>query len=59
LDALTEEELDNPDKINGKARERISAASGKPIESVRMLLFFHKQSQVVQKWIQLRYLINH
>jgi signal recognition particle GTPase len=52
LDVMTPEELDNPDKINGKAQERISRESGKPIDDVRMLLFIHKQSQVIHQWIQ-------
>lgn len=54
---MTEEELDNPDKINGQSKERISKASGKPVDDVRMLVFMHKQSQVVHKWLNMKYIL--
>ena len=52
---MTESELDNPSLIDGKARERIAAKSGKPIDQVRTLLFLHKQSAVVHKWVQMKH----
>ncbi len=58
LDAMNDQELDNPDAIDGKARERIAAKSGKPIESVRTLLFLHKQSRVVHQWVLLKKQLN-
>jgi signal recognition particle GTPase len=51
---MTDEELDNPDKVNGVARERLSQASGKPVDVVRSLIFAHKQTAVVHAWIQLK-----
>lgn len=52
---MTDEELDYPEKINGKAKERISTASKRSIDDVRMLLFAHKHSQIVFEWIKLKY----
>jgi signal recognition particle GTPase len=54
LDAMTDSELDFPEKITGKDKERISKASGKSLEDVRMLLFFHKQSKIIQKFVQIK-----
>jgi signal recognition particle GTPase len=54
LDAMTDAELDFPEKISGKDKERISKASGKSLEDVRMLLFFHKQSKIIQKYVQIK-----
>lgn len=54
LDAMTNEELDSPDKINGKARERISTASKRSIDDVRMLLYAFRHSQIVFEWINLK-----
>lgn len=55
LDAMTPEELDNPQLINGVAKQRIAQAAGKPIDNVLMLCFLHKQSSVVAKWLHTKY----
>jgi len=54
LDALTDQELDDPELINGKARERIAISSGKSIDDVHKLLMFYKQSKIVQEWLVLK-----
>jgi signal recognition particle GTPase len=54
LDAMTEEELDNPEKVNGIARERIAKTSGKPIEKVRSLVFLHKNTQFYHLVLKMR-----
>lgn len=45
LDALTPEELDDPDLVNGEARERIAKTTGKPIETVRNMVQLYNQTK--------------
>jgi signal recognition particle GTPase len=52
MDTMTDAELDNPELINGKSRERISKASGKSEDDVSRLVFFYKQSLIVATWLQ-------
>lgn len=54
LDALSDSELDDPDLINGKARERIATSTGKPIDDVHRLIMFYKQSKIIQEWLVLK-----
>eukprot|EP00600_Ochromonadales_sp_CCMP1393_P006223 CAMPEP_0174959716 /NCGR_PEP_ID=MMETSP0004_2-20121128/3329_1 /TAXON_ID=420556 /ORGANISM="Ochromonas sp., Strain CCMP1393" /LENGTH=174 /DNA_ID=CAMNT_0016208061 /DNA_START=163 /DNA_END=687 /DNA_ORIENTATION=- len=54
LDSLSDSELDDPDSIDGKAKERISQTSGKSIDDVNRLLLFYRQSQIVQQWLILK-----
>lgn len=51
LDAMKEEELDNPDLVNGIVRERLARVSGRPPQEVAKLMFFYKQSLVVATWL--------
>jgi signal recognition particle GTPase len=52
LDAVTDEELDNPEKVNGIARERI--AKTKPVEKVRGLVFLHKNTRFYHLVLKMR-----
>lgn len=54
LDAMTPEELDNPDKVNGQSKSRIALQSGKSIDDVNMMVFMLKQSTVMQQWLRLK-----
>lgn len=54
LDAMTDEELDNPEKINGQAKLRISASAGCQLEKVSLLVSMHKQSTIMQQWLLLK-----
>jgi len=58
LDALTDSELDDPNLINGKARERIATTTGKPIDDVHRLIMFYKQSKIIQEWLVLKKTLN-
>ncbi len=51
---MTDAELDKPELINGVAKERIAKASGKPIDTVLTMLFLHKQSKVMAKWLHMK-----
>jgi len=52
LDAMTDAELENPESINGAARERIAAKAGKTQDDVTRMLFFYKQSLIICTWLQ-------
>lgn len=54
IDSMNDDELDHPENVNGKAKERIAAASGKSIDQVRSLIFLHKQTSIVHRWIHLK-----
>ena len=54
LDAMTEAELDNPEKINGPARERIARTTGRSVDDVVRLVYFFKQSLIICTWLQLK-----
>lgn len=54
LDAMTDVELDNPEKINGPARERIARAAGRSVDDVVRLVYFFKQSLIICTWLQLK-----
>ena len=54
LDAMTDDELDNPEKINGAARERIARSAGKSADDVVRLVYFYKQSLIICTWLQLK-----
>ena len=54
LDAMTDVELDNPEKINGPARERIARAAGRTVDDVVRLVYFFKQSLIICTWLQLK-----
>lgn len=54
LDNMTDEELDNPEKVNGAARERIAKQSGQPVDEVTQVMHLFKQSQIVAAWLQMK-----
>lgn len=54
LDAMTEVELDYPEKINRPARERIARATGRSVDDVVRLTYFYKQSLIICTWLQLK-----
>jgi signal recognition particle GTPase len=54
LDAMTDNELDNPEKINGPARERIARAASRNVDDVARMVYFYKQSLVLFTWLQLK-----
>ena len=51
---MSDAELDSPNAIDTAARERISRSSGKSVDDVTRLLFFYKQSLIIQQWLQLK-----
>lgn len=54
LDNMTDDELDNPEKVNGAARERIAKQSGHPVDEVTQVMHLFKQSQIVAAWLQMK-----
>eukprot|EP01033_Poteriospumella_lacustris_P006495 gene6495-4674_t len=54
LDAMTDEELDDPSKVNGAARDRIAASTGQPVEKVRGLVFMYKNTLLYHKVLKMR-----
>ena len=54
IDAMSDKELDDPDTIDGKARERIAAKAGKTMDDVTRMLFFYKQSLIICTWLQMK-----
>lgn len=54
IDSMNDQELDHPEHVNGRTKERIAAASGKSIDQVRSLIFLHKQTSIVHRWIHLK-----
>lgn len=54
LDVMTDNELDNPDTINGPVRDRIATASAKSTDDVSKLLLTFKQSRVLASWLWLK-----
>lgn len=57
LDAMTDEELDDPSKVNGAARDRIAASTGQPVEKVRSLVFMYKNTLLYHKVLKMRFVI--
>jgi signal recognition particle GTPase len=51
---MSEAELDNPDLINGAAKERIAASTGQSVEIVAQLLFYYKQTRILSTWLKMR-----
>jgi hypothetical protein len=54
LDAMSDHELENPDTIDGPAREKIAAKAGKPVDDITRMLFFYKQSLIICNWLQMK-----
>ena len=54
LDAMTDAELDNPEKINGPSRERIARATGRSVDDIVRLVYFYKQSLIICTWLQMK-----
>jgi hypothetical protein len=52
---MTDEELDDPSKVNGAARDRIAASTGQPVEKVRGLVFMYKNTLLYHKVLKMRF----
>jgi len=52
LDAMSPAELDDPHKVNGIARDRISRMSGRSTDEVAKVIVYYRQSLIIATWIQ-------
>eukprot|EP00607_Mallomonas_marina_P009671 CAMPEP_0182420002 /NCGR_PEP_ID=MMETSP1167-20130531/4473_1 /TAXON_ID=2988 /ORGANISM="Mallomonas Sp, Strain CCMP3275" /LENGTH=166 /DNA_ID=CAMNT_0024595345 /DNA_START=162 /DNA_END=662 /DNA_ORIENTATION=- len=54
LDCMTPQELETPESIGGKAKERIAVTSSHPVEDVSRMLMFFKHSLVLHTWLHMK-----
>jgi signal recognition particle GTPase len=54
LNAMTPDELENPEKIKHPQKERIARATNKPIDHVQKLLHYFNQSCIIAEWLQMK-----
>ena len=51
LEKMTDTQLDQPETINGPARDKIALAAGVSADEVNKVLMAHKQGLITQKWL--------
>lgn len=54
LDCLTEEELDDVNKVNALSRQRVAQSSNRSVDDVNRLIFAFKQSDILATWLTLK-----
>ena len=54
IGALTESELDHPDRITATDKLRIQSSSGQSLDEVNRMLFLFKQTRIIHEWVRLK-----
>jgi signal recognition particle GTPase len=54
LDALTPDELNHPEKVNGIVKQRIAVASNHSVDEVLFMMHHYNQSRVMAHWLSFK-----
>ena len=54
IGALTESELDHPERLTAVDKLRIQSSSGQSLDEVNRMLFLYKQTRIIHEWIRIK-----